>query len=376
MLPYDSIPEAPLTRRCSKCQEIKPLDEFTRNRSKRLGFSQCCKSCSRVADAARRQFPRFTGPILVEVKRCTKCGETKPADAFRLDHASKDGLDTHCKICARYSERERPRNSPLGTPHRCSYCQEPKPCTEFAKESTLKSGLKARCKECEKTIAANRPSSPKPWVPDGYKHCKKCGKDKAFESFYPDRSKNCRTGLASYCKECDRILSQEFRRTHPPKKRIRVRNPEAQRRAGKKYGQTHKEKLRAKWKARAIKNHDRILEQVRARRAKNREHWNEVVRKWRATEKGQLSTRETLHKRRQASGVLTQEDIERQYQAQKGICYYCRKQLRRKYDVEHVVPIARGGSNDPSNIVIACESCNARKHDKMPHEWPEGGRLC
>jgi 5-methylcytosine-specific restriction endonuclease McrA len=40
-----------------------------------------------------------------------------------------------------------------------------------------------------------------------------------------------------------------------------------------------------------------------------------------------------------------------------------------------VVPLSRGGSNGPENIVIACPTCNLAKKDKMPHEWPEGGRL-
>jgi 5-methylcytosine-specific restriction endonuclease McrA len=39
------------------------------------------------------------------------------------------------------------------------------------------------------------------------------------------------------------------------------------------------------------------------------------------------------------------------------------------------VPVSRGGSNDISNIVLACPSCNLQKGTRLPHEWPEGGRL-
>ena len=41
-------------------------------------------------------------------------------------------------------------------------------------------------------------------------------------------------------------------------------------------------------------------------------------------------------------------------------CYYCGKSGG-QFQREHRVPLARGGDNDISNIVPACESCNRRK---------------
>lgn len=43
-----------------------------------------------------------------------------------------------------------------------------------------------------------------------------------------------------------------------------------------------------------------------------------------------------------------------------GRCYYCGKGGK-KLQREHRVPLARGGSNDISNIVPSCEACNRRK---------------
>ena len=43
------------TKRCTKCGEVKPLAEFTKDKSKRDGHSPWCKVCERAAVAARRK---------------------------------------------------------------------------------------------------------------------------------------------------------------------------------------------------------------------------------------------------------------------------------------------------------------------------------
>lgn len=46
-------------------------------------------------------------------------------------------------------------------------------------------------------------------------------------------------------------------------------------------------------------------------------------------------------------------------------CAYCAKALTPfAFTVDHVVPLSRGGTNDPSNLVLACGSCNSRKRAK------------
>jgi len=45
-----------------------------------------------------------------------------------------------------------------------------------------------------------------------------------------------------------------------------------------------------------------------------------------------------------------------------GRCYYCRKSVDPALmHREHAVPLARGGRNDPMNIVASCGPCNLRK---------------
>lgn len=48
-----------------------------------------------------------------------------------------------------------------------------------------------------------------------------------------------------------------------------------------------------------------------------------------------------------------------------GCCEYCRSQARfspAPFSVEHIVPRARGGTDDPENLALACQGCNNRKY--------------
>lgn len=50
-------------------------------------------------------------------------------------------------------------------------------------------------------------------------------------------------------------------------------------------------------------------------------------------------------------------------------CFYCGKPAAFglvQLEVEHVVPVSRGGTNEPWNLVAACRECNAGKHASPP----------
>ena len=59
---------------------------------------------------------------------------------------------------------------------------------------------------------------------------------------------------------------------------------------------------------------------------------------------------------------------------QHGHCYWCGSKVGQHCHVDHVIPLSKGGSNGPENIVISCVACNLRKYDKLPQEF--GDRLC
>lgn len=49
-------------------------------------------------------------------------------------------------------------------------------------------------------------------------------------------------------------------------------------------------------------------------------------------------------------------------------CGYCGTRGGR-LECDHVIPISRGGSNDPNNLVTACFRCNRSKRARLIEEW-------
>jgi 5-methylcytosine-specific restriction protein A len=53
----------------------------------------------------------------------------------------------------------------------------------------------------------------------------------------------------------------------------------------------------------------------------------------------------------------------------KGLCNYCGKKFGPKeLTMDHVVPVARGGTSTKGNVVPACKKCNAEKKLSTPVE--------
>ena len=90
---------------CPQCQQYLPRDEFYRNAAQSDGLAPYCKPCWRefcrvrharlregMQDKRRRQ-PKE------ETKRCSRCQEVKPVSDFYKSDQWIDGLHVYCKKC-------------------------------------------------------------------------------------------------------------------------------------------------------------------------------------------------------------------------------------------------------------------------------------
>lgn len=92
-------------------------------------------------------------------------------------------------------------------------------------------------------------------------------------------------------------------------------------------------------------------------------------------ERARMGKRNTAHRRRarqaaNGSFVVTQRDLRRTLGRTGGSCTYCG--VRGALEIDHVVPISRGGAHSIGNLAPACRTCNASKSDRFLTEWRAG----
>lgn len=220
----------------------------------------------------------------------------------------------------------------------CTKCGREKPATPeyFSRDVDKKDGLRPSCRACRCALTPPKQLS-------FLLQCRACGKDKTLSEMQP--SEKNRRGVTRNCKECHKIITRKWKDAHPEQANAAVKR-------------WHKE-------------HPKItIAHRNAYRERNREELNRKSReKARNNPEPQKARTRTYRAKKHAGGRHTAQDVQLQYETQEGKCYWCGCDVFNKYHVDHVIPVSRGGSNNPDNIVIAYPPCNLSKNDKLPHEW-------
>jgi 5-methylcytosine-specific restriction endonuclease McrA len=200
------------------------------------------------------------------------------------------------------------------------------------------------------------------------KACYICARELPATSEFFTRDKTREDGLHPYCKTCRNEKRSKERHSNPNAQ-------EKDRERARQWFYENRERARAKTKELYHANREERIKQTRQWREQNPERYRannanrypkyytehrEEYRAW---------VRNRRARQRQAPGKHTPADIEHLYDQQQGKCAYCQCSLQNGYHVDHIVPLARGGSNDPSNLALACASCNKSKGDRLLSEW-------
>ena len=82
--------------------------------------------------------------------------------------------------------------------------------------------------------------------------------------------------------------------------------------------------------------------------------------------------RATECRRRAAVGRWTGDDLLKILLSQNYRCYWCCKELAMKYEVDHIIPLSKDGTNWPENVCVACQRCNRDKSNRMPLDFAIG----
>ena len=210
------------------------------------------------------------------------------------------------------------------------------------------------------------------------KRCVKCGDIKDRGAFR--KSANNKDGLQVYCKVCSTAIDATYRAAH--KNDIAARNAVyralhrdeiAVRDAA--YYASHREKIRLHRETRREERSAYRAAYYAAHREKQAAY--DAIYRQSNPDKTRAKKNRRRARKQGNGGTHTDADIQRQGEIQNWKCWWrmpgCAVDVKDDYHVDHLVPLSKGGHNDPSNIVISCPHCNCSKSNKTPDEW--AGRL-
>lgn len=176
------------------------------------------------------------------------------------------------------------------------------------------------------------------------KTCTKCGDPKPLTEFSND-VKAC-DGLNYFCKACNNKSSAKWRAENPEKAKTAI----------------------AKWRA---ANPEKVKAYAAKWRASNPEKLKAAYVEWCAAnlEARRIHVENRRARKRAAGGKLSKGLAERLFKLQRGKCACCKQPLGDDYHLDHIMPLALGGTNTDENIQLLRATCNNQKHAKHPIDF-------
>lgn len=220
---------------------------------------------------------------------------------------------------------------------------------------------------------------------------KRCGKCKVT---YPLTCKFFPLSNPTKCRVCSKLASRQWRQKNLARARQFDRDRYGQRQEEMvEYGRRYrKENAEAISKSRRLKREE-DPESYRAKRRAYREENAEAIKAYRQKNKDKIDAyfrahyrdnkdyyaekdrRRRAQKRGNGYEPYGKADIFDMWYEQNGLCYYCQTPLFASYDIEHMLPISRGGRDALDNICLSCKPCNWAKRSKTAEEYLEHLKL-
>lgn len=249
-----------------------------------------------------------------------------------------------------------------------------KPCKRghIAEQNT-----KGGCIECAKLAVAAKRDKIREYQNEYYRknHEKMLAQQRARHAAKPEIQQKAVTKYRAANRGKERQRAAAYKAANYEKVKSRRRDLYAK----------NRDERRARANAWYNANKDLIAERHLRFRLENPEWYAEKIRRWgmwraenpelakayatayRRANLGQYRAYSANRKaRKRAGGTHTVADIGDLLRLQKCKCAICKTSIRDRYHIDHITPLARGGSNVRANLQLLCPPCNQRKSDRDP----------
>lgn len=208
--------------------------------------------------------------------------------------------------------------------------------------------------------------------------CKPCNRaaSAAWKLANPEKYKTIKAAYCAANKEKIRDYDAKRIASHRDERRAqsaewREKNPEKALAGQVRYRATNRELLRERAAKSRAANLEKRRKQDAIRRAANPEKSRASVAKWAASnpEKIRINKHNRRARKLASGGKLSPNLAARLLKLQRGKCACCGEPLGDNYHLDHIMPLALGGTNTDDNIQLLRDVCNFQKHMKHPVDF-------
>jgi hypothetical protein len=131
-------------KHCSNCNNIKPVDDFYKNKNTKDGCGSWCKECI----SKNNKTLNYNIDVNLKEKLCTKCKLVFSIDNFGKNKRNLDGYKPWCNKCTSIYNKSI-NNSPVNLKEKqCIQCNIVKPIKNFSIRKSNSDGYSCKCKSC------------------------------------------------------------------------------------------------------------------------------------------------------------------------------------------------------------------------------------
>lgn len=207
--------------------------------------------------------------------------------------------------------------------------------------------------------------------------CSKCKQSFPLTAEYWHKDGCNKTGFCYACKECAKQRARDWGRDNAEyaSQKHKEYYAENKERVHKPYSERNAERIAANKRDWRKRNPDKVKKHKSESQKRNRPAANERIKRHyeKYPERRKAQTMIRIARKKNAPGKYTGQDINRMHEQQEGMCFYCGiriyPHIPKDMHVDHVIPLTKGGTNYPDNLVLACQHCNQSKNNHLLADW-------